>query len=204
MGKKWNRKRKKEEATLKASKPRQDRDPQSPPPDNALYGYRQTTPSNAKMEAYYAYQGLHHLRHHQNKTTNTSGTFVPCETDEDKEDERKKFMETMCRILPVSFRIGQNIEEDLREKLAKELDEFVGKEIEIFVSADGKNLNKKTVARTAAAVTADGSGDVTAEGNGDGGGDKAASEVLVMEKRWLWKLPIRMGYPKRKKHQQQQ
>jgi len=170
MGKKWNRKRKKEEATLKASKPRQDRDPQSPPPDNALYGYRQTTPSNAKMEAYYAYQGLHHLRHHEPNTTSSS-TFVSCETDEEKEVERKKFMETMCRILPVSFRIGQNIEEDLRNKLAKELDVFVGKEIEILVSADGKNLNKKTIARITAA-TADANGDA----NSDANGDKATSE----------------------------
>jgi len=96
------------------------------------------------MEAYYVYQGLYNLCH---RTSPTEGdnTFILCTIDGEKEEERKQFIETMRWILPVSFRIGQNIEEELRLELVRQLDKFAGKEIEIFVLADEKKY-KKTAA----------------------------------------------------------
>jgi len=185
MAKKWNRKRKKEESIKKASKPRQERedgDPEGKP--NELHGYRITNPSNAKMEAYYAYQGLHHFRH-DNVVGNGGGVgsiFVECGSDAEKEEERSRFMGTMQRILPVSFRIGQNIEEELRAKLVKELEVFQGKEVEIevLVTEDGKHLNRRRT-REIVLKEEDGANGVNAE---DGG---VKTEEGVVEEKPLTK-----------------
>jgi len=94
---------------------------------------------NRKLEAYYAVQNLHNLRYNEE-----TKSFVPCETDEEKEIERQSWVKSMGTILPASFRLGQDIGDELRDGLEKQLEEYVGKEFEITVSsAEGTVVNNK-------------------------------------------------------------
>ena len=99
---------------------------------------------NFKMEAYYAYQGIH-----DTSLDEESGKFVPCVSDEAKEEERQRWLTSLKSILPASFRIGADVDDNLRERLEKELDEYVGKKMEIEIEPKGgerrrKELNLKT------------------------------------------------------------
>jgi 16S rRNA C967 or C1407 C5-methylase (RsmB/RsmF family) len=109
--------------------------------------------SNPKMEAYYAFQGLHSHRRklsssittttdENNTTTKMTSEFEPCVTLEEMEHERQLWKNALTTVLPASFRIGNNIEQDLKEKIKQEIDDFVGKEIEILICEDGRNLNR--------------------------------------------------------------
>lgn len=107
-------------------------------------------PFSHKMEAYYAAQGLHNERmvtvENQNDNT-TTPTFVPCETMEEKEEERQRFMTSMSTVLPASFRFGQNLDKELREQLELDLKKYVGEEMEIEVcqNACGQTMNMKNL-----------------------------------------------------------
>mmetsp|Transcript_9778 Transcript_9778/g.14348 ORF Transcript_9778/g.14348 Transcript_9778/m.14348 type:complete len:877 (+) Transcript_9778:44-2674(+) len=80
---------------------------------------------NRRMEAYYAYQGLF------NTYWKDDAAIVDCITDEEKTQESIRWMETIKRILPASFRIGADTPTVVRERLEKELDAMVGQEMEI-------------------------------------------------------------------------
>lgn len=109
-----------------------------------------TKPFSHKMEAYYAAQGLHNERmvKVENQNDNTSSTtFVPCNSMEEKEEERQRFMTSMSTILPASFRFGQNLDKELREQLELDLQNYVGQEMEIEVcqNASGQPMNMKNL-----------------------------------------------------------
>jgi len=118
----WNRKRK-----IGEEQSNNDRKP-----------YAKVVCSNPKMEAYYAVQGLHSLRRE-------GDSHVPCSTSEEKEAERMRFMKSLRSTLPASFRIGQNIEPEFREKLIQDVENFVGTEIEIEIDEDGNPVGKVKV-----------------------------------------------------------
>lgn len=125
MGKKrtWNSKRKREEKIAK-QKEKEERIP-----------YKTVASKCPKMEAYYAYQGLH-------STRLQNGQFVPCTSPEEMEDERNRWASAMRSMLPAAFRIGQNIEDDHREQLVSDIQKFVGTEIEIEVDEEGNSVSK--------------------------------------------------------------
>lgn len=85
---------------------------------------------NRRMEAYYAYQGLF------DKYWKDDTTIVDCTTDEEKTREAIRWMETIKRILPASFRIGADTPIAVRERLENELEEMVGQEMEIKLEDD--------------------------------------------------------------------
>jgi 16S rRNA C967 or C1407 C5-methylase (RsmB/RsmF family) len=120
----WNRKRKLEESEDKSKK---DRKP-----------YVKCISSNPKMEAYYAAIGLHATQ----KSGPDSKDFKPCLSAEDMEAERVKFITCMRTSLRASFRIAQNIEQEFREHLIEDVENFVGTEIEIEVDEDGNAVSK--------------------------------------------------------------
>jgi len=122
----WNRKRKLNDDRKETN---EDRKP-----------YKQVVSSNPKMESYYAYQGLHSMQR-----ASDSDTFVPCTNEAEMEAERLKFLNALRAPLPASFRIGQNIDPDLRDRLRKDVEEFVGTEIEIEVDKDGNAVSKPKV-----------------------------------------------------------
>ena len=133
----WNRKRKLNDRNEKQNK---DRKP-----------YAKVASTNPKMEAYYALQGLHDKRRDESQSQQSDGDggggggvvkFVPCATPEEKEEERLKFMTTLQKPLSASFRIGQNMEEEFRDKLIRDVEGFVGTEIEIEVDEDGIAVDK--------------------------------------------------------------
>ena len=127
----WNRKRKLNDRNDKQNK---DRKP-----------YAKVASTNPKMEAYYALQGLHDKRRDESQSDGDGDgavKFVPCATPEEKEEERLKFMTTLRKPLSASFRIGQNMEEEFRDKLIRDVEGFVGAEIEIEVDEDGIAVDK--------------------------------------------------------------
>jgi 16S rRNA C967 or C1407 C5-methylase (RsmB/RsmF family) len=89
---------------------------------------------NRRMEAYYAYQGIHDLCWNEE-----AGEFQECTTDEQKTHQAKTFMETCKRILPASFRIGTDVDPIIRERLEHELDQMVGQELELILD-DGSTI----------------------------------------------------------------
>jgi 16S rRNA C967 or C1407 C5-methylase (RsmB/RsmF family) len=125
MGKKrtWNSKRKREEKIAK-QKEKEVRIP-----------YKAVPSKCPKMEAYYAYQGLHSYRL-------DDGKFVPCISAEEMEEERKKWASSMRSMLPAAFRIGQNIEKEHKDQLIAEVQKFIGTEIEIEVDEEGNSVSK--------------------------------------------------------------
>ena len=133
MGKNWNRNRKRKHRV----KGNDDGGDGKKKPDPSKYGherdpYRLVAGGNYKMEAYYAYQGLHDLY-----LDKESGTFRQCETAKEKEEERQRWIQSLKTILPASFRIGNDVDPALRAQLEKELDESVGKEMDIIVVPKG-------------------------------------------------------------------
>ena len=114
MGRKWRRNRKnkhtgegkdRDRKTGDPSKYGQERDP-----------YKMIEGGNYKMEAFYAYQGMHDYY-----LDTESGTFKKCTTNEQKEEERKRWSTALKSMLPASFRIGTDVHEGLRNRLEKEL-----------------------------------------------------------------------------------
>jgi 16S rRNA C967 or C1407 C5-methylase (RsmB/RsmF family) len=128
MGRKWKRNRKNKHTG--EGKPRKTG-------DHSKYGqgtdpYALTAGGNFKLEAYYAYQGMH-----GEYLDSETGTFLQCETDQQKKEERVRWLTKMKSILPASFRIGSDVDKGLRERLEKELEEYVGKKMEIVVLPKG-------------------------------------------------------------------
>jgi len=89
--------------------------------------------TNRRMEAYYAYQGLHNKCWDDEKQC-----YRDCQTDEEKTQEAVRWMETIKRELPASFRIGIDTDPIIRESLEKEIHDMVGKEMEIKLEGDDK------------------------------------------------------------------
>lgn len=133
MVRKWSKNRKKqrqregksgdndERVNKKNEKYGQERDP-----------YALVEAGNFKFEAFYAYQGIHD--HYLDQET---GTFLECTTNEQKEAERQRWLTSLKAMLPASFRIGTDVDSDLRERLERELEEYVGKKMEIQVEPKG-------------------------------------------------------------------
>lgn len=110
---------------------------QQKPADHSKYGeqrdpYKLISGGNYKLEAYYAYQGMHEYLF-----DSESETFLECRTDEERERERIKWVESMKSSLPASFRIGRDVDDVLRERLQKELESYVGKKMEIELIPKG-------------------------------------------------------------------
>lgn len=134
MGKKWSNARKKKRAK-EALERGDDRAPETK--GNVKYGqerdpYALVDSGNFKMEAFYAYQGIHDLFYKE-----ATGTFEPCTTTEEKEAERQRWLTSLKAILPASFRIGNDVDANLRERLEKELEHYVGKKMEIEIQPKG-------------------------------------------------------------------
>jgi len=141
MGRRWSRKNKKNQAGKK-----QDQKQQKNSGSNDNSGKEEQNPyklvehGNFKMEAYYAYQGIHD--HYLVKEEDVSGNvvsyrFAECTTSEQKEEERQRFLEAFKGMLPASFRIGNDVDPDLRERLEHELDQFVGEKMKIEIEPRG-------------------------------------------------------------------
>ena len=127
----------------------------SDPRDGDTYRLiRKATMSNVRMEAYYALQGLHDTHmclvpgtgtgtgdsaaaggRREEEEEEEAATFVPCATDAEREAERIKWITSLRTILPASFRLGTDLDPDLRARLASELDGYAGREIEIEMGA---------------------------------------------------------------------
>jgi 16S rRNA C967 or C1407 C5-methylase (RsmB/RsmF family) len=126
---------------------------QSEPTDSKNYRdspgsnpYKMVEHGNFKMEAFYAYQGIHDfcLKQTEDNNGNTDDavdaaefTVVECGSDGEKESERKRWLTAMKSILPASFRIGNDVDPPLRERLEHELDEMVGQKMEIEIEPKG-------------------------------------------------------------------
>lgn len=128
MGRNWKRNQKnkynrggKQRQHAEPSKYGEQRDP-----------YKLISGGNYKLEAYYAYQGIHEYRFNSE-----TDTFCECQSDEEREIERLKWLESMKSILPASFRIGRDVDPVLRERLEKELESYVGEKMEIEVIPKG-------------------------------------------------------------------
>lgn len=135
MGKRWSNARKRQKNRDAANRGNdRDADEKKKGKKDAeeMNPYELSEIGNFKLEAYYAAQGVHDYRLDEN-----SSTFVMCTTDEEKEAERQRWLEAMKGILPASFRIGADVDEALRQKLEKELDEYVGKTMEIEFQPKG-------------------------------------------------------------------
>jgi len=89
--------------------------------------------TNRRMEAYYSYQGLHNTCWDDEKKC-----YRDCATDDEKTKESLRWMETIKKILPASFRIGLNTDSVVRDRLEKEIDDMVGKEMELKIKKDGE------------------------------------------------------------------
>ena len=134
----WSRKRKVEERQFKVDKERTDNGMSAA---GYIEGkdYTPTPPSNPKMEAYYSLLGLHSTRYEPPSAADDAenarsvGKFVPCLTDEEKHAERNLFMSTLRSILPASFRIDRSLDLTIQQTLLEELQQFVGKEMELEI-----------------------------------------------------------------------
>ncbi len=98
---------------------------------------------NPNFETYYAYLGLHSARQESKTCGTTTPKFITCTTDEEKEEERTKFMTTMTNRLPASFRIGQHVDHGLKQQIIREVEQFAGTEMEILVDAEGNIVSKR-------------------------------------------------------------
>lgn len=131
MARKWSNARKKQRS--KETKQRND----DPATRSEKYGqerdpYTLVEGGNFKMESFYAYQGIHNFYLHEE-----SGTFIECKTDEEKDNERQRWLTSLKSMLPASFRIGNDVDQNLRDRLISELDNFVGKKMEIEIQPKG-------------------------------------------------------------------
>ena len=138
MGRKWKRRSKKKHVFGA------NRNADKKPADPSKYGqernpYALIEGGNFKMEAFYAYQGMH-----DEYLDPESGEMKPCTTDEEKEAERLRWLTSLKSILPASFRIGTDVDDTLRDRLETELNEFVGKKMEIeFLPKGGDRMIKE-------------------------------------------------------------
>mmetsp|Transcript_12098 Transcript_12098/g.17201 ORF Transcript_12098/g.17201 Transcript_12098/m.17201 type:complete len:939 (+) Transcript_12098:26-2842(+) len=132
MGRRWSRKRKAGDKKHKANN--NNNNNKNNNNNHKRIDYTPIFQGNPRMEAYYAYQGLHNVMLDQD-----TQTFRSCRTDAEREIERKTWLSNLRKVLPASFRIGTDVESGLREKLEHELEEFVGTEMEIMIDPeDGK------------------------------------------------------------------
>jgi 16S rRNA C967 or C1407 C5-methylase (RsmB/RsmF family) len=130
MGRKWKRKNKNKHSG--EGKPRDDGKKNNPDWGKERDPYTTISAGNFRMEAFYAYQGVHNTR-----LDEKSSDFVDCSTAEEKEAERQRWLTSMKSTLPIAFRIGNDVDPDLRKQLITELEEFVGKKIRIEVEPKG-------------------------------------------------------------------
>lgn len=128
MGRKWKRKNKNKHSG--EGKPRDSK--KNPDWGKERDPYSMVAAGNFRMEAFYAYQGVHDSR-----LQSEDGSFVECSTAEEKEAERQRWLTAMKSSLPIAFRIGNDVDADLREGLLTELENFVGKKMEIEVEPKG-------------------------------------------------------------------
>jgi len=134
MGGKWNRKRKNDgKKSSNHNNNKKERTEGKGGEDGRVAGSFHYEKFSLKMESYYAFQGLHSLRQIKEDEPLTGKQFVPCQTDEEMEAERKKWKNTMAITLPVSFRIAQDQEQDLRDRMERELNQFMGSEFDISI-----------------------------------------------------------------------
>ena len=141
MGKNWKRNQKRKHR-IKKNGDDGDGNDRRKAADPSKFGqennpYKLIAGGNYKMEAYYAYQGLHDIY-----LDNESGTFRKCETSQEKEEERQRWVQSLKTILPASFRFGNDVDPALRAQLEKEVDESVGKEMDIIVIPKGLERQK--------------------------------------------------------------
>ena len=150
MGRKWSRKRKAEDQSNRRKTERKD-DRQSA----AFFHYDKF---NVKMESYYALQGLHSHRRLKEDEQPKELNFVPCQSEQEMEEERRRWVTSLAQILPASFRIAQDQEQDLRDRLETELNQFVGSEFDISVTCStglGDELKTETTIPFTTAAAAD-------------------------------------------------
>ena len=138
MGRNWSRKNKKKKEG-KGGRDGNDSKKNNPDWGKERDPYCLVQTGNFKMEAFYAYQGIHNSRAHLETTAmaTTDTSFVECSTAAEKESERQRWLTSMKSILPTSFRIGNDVDPDLRDSLKKELEEFLGKKMRIEVEPKG-------------------------------------------------------------------
>lgn len=127
MGRKWKRKNKNKHSG--GGKPRDSK--KNPEWGKERDPYEMVAAGNFRMEAFYAYQGIYDSR------LATGGNFVECSTAEEKEAERQRWLTAMKSSLPLTFRIGNDVDPDLRRGLLSELEDFVGKKLKIEVEPKG-------------------------------------------------------------------
>lgn len=133
MGRKWKRKNKNKHSG--EGKPRDSK--KNPDWGKERDPYTIVQAGNFRMEAFYAYQGIHEHRLATASDNKKDGDFVECSTAEEKESERQRWLTAMKSSLPIAFRIGNDVDSDLRKRIIIELDEFVGKKMKIEVEPKG-------------------------------------------------------------------
>jgi len=133
MGRKWKRKNKNKHSG--EGKPRDSK--KNPEWGKERDPYTTVAAGNFRMEAFYAYQGIHDSRSTTASEKSKDGDFVECSTAEEKEAERQRWLTSMKSSLPIAFRIGNDVDPDLRRGLITELEEFVGKKMKIEVEPKG-------------------------------------------------------------------
>ncbi|VEU38324.1 unnamed protein product [Pseudo-nitzschia multistriata] len=133
MGRKWRRKNKNKHSG--EGKPRDSN--KNPDWGKERDPYSIVEAGNFRMEAFYAYQGIHGFRMSTDPDGNAKGDFVECSASGEKEAERQRWLKALKSSLPISFRIGNNVDPDLRKHLILELEEFVGKKMKIEVEPKG-------------------------------------------------------------------
>ena len=102
--------------------------------------YKMVDHGNFRMEAFYAYQGAHDWRLEKKEDQDgnlISYKWIECITDDEKEAERQRWIGAMKATLPAAFRIGYDVDENLRERLEHELEEMVGTKMEIEIAPKG-------------------------------------------------------------------
>ena len=134
MGRKWKRKSKNKHSG--EGKPR-DGKKNNPDWGKERDPYSMVAAGNFRMEAFYAYQGIHGSRLRTADEKSSEGDFIDCSMAEEKEAERQRWLTAMKSSLPIAFRIGNDIDPDLRKGLVSELEEFVGKKMDIEVEPKG-------------------------------------------------------------------
>mmetsp|Transcript_6022 Transcript_6022/g.14942 ORF Transcript_6022/g.14942 Transcript_6022/m.14942 type:complete len:976 (-) Transcript_6022:3803-6730(-) len=111
--------------------------------------YKMIEHGNYKLEAFYAYQGLHDYRWdglamEQQSEPDPSGEkppnpprLVPCSSDSERHEERQKWLTSIKTTLPAAFRIGQDVPVGLRLKLEEELHKYVGTKLDVEITPRG-------------------------------------------------------------------
>jgi len=133
MGRKWKRKSKNKHSG--GGKPRDSK--KNPDWGKERDPYSLVAAGNFRMEAFYAYQGIHDIRLATDAEKANGSDFITCSTAEEKEAERQRWLSAMKSSLPIAFRIGNDVDPDLRKGLLSELENFVGKKMEIEVEPKG-------------------------------------------------------------------